>query len=84
MLLISSTAIWVSFSAQLLESQLKISPVETAWHSVGLLLFNIATIWLIALQCGTCAMKPRNQGGVVDERLNVYGTTNLKVAGKLV
>lgn len=29
-------------------------------------------------------MKPRNQGGVVDERLNVYGTTNLKVAGKLV
>ena len=26
-------------------------------------------------------MKPRNQGGVVDPRLNVYGTQNLKVAG---
>jgi len=29
-------------------------------------------------------MKPRNQGGVVDERLNIYSTTNLKVAGKFV
>ncbi|KAF8150064.1 GMC oxidoreductase-domain-containing protein [Crassisporium funariophilum] len=29
---------------------------------------------------GTCAMKPRDQGGVVDERLNVYGVQNLKVA----
>ncbi|KAH7913539.1 GMC oxidoreductase-domain-containing protein, partial [Hygrophoropsis aurantiaca] len=29
---------------------------------------------------GTCAMKPRGQEGVVDERLNVYGVTNLKVA----
>lgn len=27
-------------------------------------------------------MKPRVQGGVVDSRLNVYGVTNLKVAGK--
>lgn len=26
-------------------------------------------------------MKPREQGGVVDARLNVYGTQNLKVAG---
>jgi hypothetical protein len=33
------------------------------------------------LQLGTCAMKPREQGGVVDHRLNVYGTQNLKVAG---
>lgn len=33
-------------------------------------------------QCGTCAMKPREKGGVVDERLNVYGVENLKVAGK--
>ena len=33
---------------------------------------------------GTCAMKPRDQGGVVDCRLNVYGTMNLKVAGKIV
>ncbi|KAJ7314791.1 GMC oxidoreductase-domain-containing protein [Mycena albidolilacea] len=29
---------------------------------------------------GTCAMRPRNQGGVVDARLNVYGVKNLKVA----
>ena len=29
--------------------------------------------------CGTCAMMPRNLGGVVDERLIVYGTTNLRV-----
>ena len=27
-------------------------------------------------------MKAREQGGVVDERLNVYGVQNLKVAGK--
>jgi hypothetical protein len=26
-------------------------------------------------------MKLREQGGVVDHRLNVYGTENLKVAG---
>ncbi|KAJ7260517.1 alcohol oxidase-like protein [Mycena haematopus] len=29
---------------------------------------------------GTCAMKPRDQKGVVDSRLNVYGVQNLKVA----
>ncbi|KAG9316077.1 GMC oxidoreductase-domain-containing protein [Chiua virens] len=29
---------------------------------------------------GTCPMKPRDQGGVVDERLNVYGVQGLKVA----
>ncbi|KAI9460298.1 GMC oxidoreductase-domain-containing protein [Boletus coccyginus] len=29
---------------------------------------------------GTCAMKPRDQGGVVDARLNVYGVDGLKVA----
>lgn len=28
---------------------------------------------------GTCAMKPRAEGGVLDARLNVYGTQNLKV-----
>jgi GMC oxidoreductase len=37
---------------------------------------------LTLIQLGTCAMKPRQQGGVVDPRLNVYGTQNLKVAGK--
>jgi len=43
-------------------------------------LFNresAATAWH---SCGTCAMKARGQGGVVDERLNVYGVKNLKVA----
>ncbi|KAJ3968016.1 alcohol oxidase-like protein [Lentinula raphanica] len=29
---------------------------------------------------GTCAMKPRDEEGVVDARLNVYGTTNLKLS----
>ncbi|KAJ7129070.1 hypothetical protein C8R46DRAFT_1202481 [Mycena filopes] len=29
---------------------------------------------------GTCAMKPRDQNGVVDSSLNVYGIRNLKVA----
>ncbi|KAF8213497.1 hypothetical protein K438DRAFT_1956877 [Mycena galopus ATCC 62051] len=29
---------------------------------------------------GTCAMKPRSEMGVVDERLNVYGVQGLKVA----
>ena len=33
------------------------------------------------MQMGTCAMKSREQGGVVDPRLNVYGTQSLKVAG---
>lgn len=29
--------------------------------------------------CGTAAMLPRESGGVVDEQLRVYGTTNLRV-----
>lgn len=29
--------------------------------------------------CGTCAMKPREKGGVVDPRLLVYGVENLRV-----
>lgn len=29
--------------------------------------------------CGTCAMMPRELGGVVDERLIVHGTTNLRI-----
>ena len=31
---------------------------------------------------GTCAMKPRERGGVVDSKLNVYGVKGLKVAGQ--
>ncbi|KAF8627066.1 hypothetical protein AX17_006405 [Amanita inopinata Kibby_2008] len=37
----------------------------------------VATTWH---SMGTCAMKPREEGGVVDPRLNVYGTQGLKVA----
>ena len=29
--------------------------------------------------CGTCAMKPRDQGGVVDSRFRVYGVANLRI-----
>ena len=29
-------------------------------------------------------MKPRERGGVVDARLNVYGVQNLKIAGNLL
>lgn len=36
---------------------------------------HVETTWH---SLGTCAMKPRERGGVVDKRLNVYGTTNLK------
>jgi len=36
---------------------------------------HVETTWH---SLGTCAMKPREEGGVVDKRLNVYGTTNLK------
>ncbi|KAI9453456.1 alcohol oxidase-like protein [Lactarius psammicola] len=38
---------------------------------------NVATTWH---SLGTCAMKPRVRGGVVDSRLNVYGVRGLKVA----
>ncbi|KAK1065824.1 hypothetical protein LTR74_007705 [Friedmanniomyces endolithicus] len=37
---------------------------------------HIGTTWH---SLGTCAMKPRDRGGVVDEELNVYGTEGLKV-----
>ncbi|KAG9312998.1 GMC oxidoreductase-domain-containing protein [Chiua virens] len=36
---------------------------------------HVETTWH---SLGTCAMKPREEGGVVDPRLNVYGTQNLK------
>ena len=40
---------------------------------------HVSTTWH---SLGTCAMRPREEAGVVDENLNVYGVTNLKVAGK--
>lgn len=38
---------------------------------------NIGTTWH---SMSTCPMKARDTGGVVDNRLNVYGTKNLKLA----
>lgn len=40
---------------------------------------NIGTTWH---SMSTNPMKAREIGGVVDARLNVYGTSNLKVAGE--
>lgn len=40
---------------------------------------NLNTTWH---SCGTCRMAPREKGGVLDARLNVYGTTGLKCAGQ--
>jgi len=37
---------------------------------------HVETTWH---SLGTCAMKPQAEGGVVDPRLNVFGTQNLKV-----
>ncbi|EEB98381.1 hypothetical protein MPER_02119, partial [Moniliophthora perniciosa FA553] len=37
---------------------------------------QLATVWH---QSGTAAMLPREDGGVVDERLRVYGTKGLRV-----
>ncbi|KDQ20128.1 hypothetical protein BOTBODRAFT_27541 [Botryobasidium botryosum FD-172 SS1] len=37
---------------------------------------HLGTAWHTA---GTCSMLPRSQGGVVDSRLKVYGTTNVRV-----
>ena len=60
--------------------------MQTSWHSVRepnlLELFRVHITHFIDLfQIGTCAMKPREQGGVVDARLNVYSVQNLKIAG---
>lgn len=41
---------------------------------------NVNTTWH---SMGTCKMAPKDEGGVVDKNLNVYGTKGLKLAGKL-
>lgn len=57
--------------------------LSTSWHSVRLqLIVSIRGLISVSLQMGTCAMKLRETGGVVDSRLNVYGTRSLKVAGR--
>lgn len=40
---------------------------------------NVSTAWH---SMGTCAMKPQEDGGVVDGQLNVYGVQGLKVVGE--
>ena len=57
--------------------------MQTSWHSVREPSFpeSYFTHLIDVFQIGTCAMKPREQGGVVDARLNVYGVKNLKIAG---
>lgn len=40
---------------------------------------NVSTAWH---SMGTCAMKPREKGGVVDGRLNVHGVKGLKIVGQ--
>lgn len=40
---------------------------------------NMQTTWH---SLGTCRMRPRESGGVVDRHLNVHGTEGLKIAGK--
>ncbi|KAF9219422.1 alcohol oxidase [Gyrodon lividus] len=42
--------------------------------------FHRNFVQCISHSLGTCAMKPRKEGGVVDSRLNVYGVTGLKIA----
>ena len=39
---------------------------------------NLNTTWH---SCGTCRMAPREAGGVVDDKLNVYGVERLKIIG---
>ena len=43
-------------------------------------LLSILLALIFRTQLGTCVMKPREKGGVVDPRLNVYGIEGLKVA----
>ena len=61
--------------------------VATAWHSVSRVrstTYRHNQLTEYVYQLGTCAMKQRDQGGVVDASLNVYGISNLKVAGTLL
>ncbi|KXN81084.1 Alcohol oxidase [Leucoagaricus sp. SymC.cos] len=55
--------------------------LSTTWHSVSLLPRTCTPIKdNYTSKLGTCAMKPRERGGVVDPTLSVYGVEGLKVA----
>ena len=41
----------------------------------------LISLLMTLIGSATCAMKPRDKGGVVGNELNVYGIVNLKVAG---
>ena len=41
------------------------------------------SLWTVFHPSGTCAMLPRGDGGVVDEKLRVYGTSNLRVVSTM-
>nr|OQO30967.1 hypothetical protein B0A51_01772 [Rachicladosporium sp. CCFEE 5018] len=51
-------------------------PLETLEEARGILPTNAATNYH---PCGTCAMMKEELGGVVDERLRVYGTGNVRI-----
>jgi alcohol oxidase len=58
--------------------------VETAWHPVRhalRVIMILVYLQLVFKKVGTVPMKPKEEKGCVDARLNVYGTQNLKVAG---
>ncbi|KAG8710004.1 hypothetical protein FRC09_000359 [Ceratobasidium sp. 395] len=58
--------------------------VYTAEDNVAIEAFMRETMNTTWHSIATVPMKPKEQGGCVDGRLNVYGTTNLKVAGSNV
>src|SRR5271155_798650 len=45
---------------------------------------DVRLLCFLANSRGTCAMKSRHEGGIVDKDLNVYGTSSLKIAGSSV
>ncbi|KAN0090977.1 alcohol oxidase [Tylopilus felleus] len=54
--------------------------VYTAENDKAIDDFHKAVVTSARHSLGICALKPRQQGGVVDPRLNVYGVRGLKVA----
>ena len=57
------------------------STFTTTWRKSTYVLNNVTANKMIYRldSCGTCSMLPRDQNGVVDHNLKVYGTNNLRV-----
>ena len=70
------SSVWVSeYEPGLAAVPATTTPADEAkWRE-----FALATTLSIFHPVGTCAMLPRNKGGVVNPKLVVYGTTNLRV-----